>query len=271
MRIVTALAPEAKPLIERYSLKKVDGNLIFPIYQNKNSFLIISGIGKINSAIATAYLHFKSGELNSQPFLNIGIAGHHRPMLGVAVIANKITDHSTGKSLYPPQIVFDSVTRSPLITVNEVETRYKDDAAYDMEAYGYCSSAVKVTTAELVQSLKVISDHPDHSAITLGPQRIESLIRNRMDEIDEFLQRLQLLSVSIARDPIESYDLETFFLRWHFTVSQRHQLRKIIKRWMLLIKEEHPMSVIPEDCANANQAISILESTLLARPLDLHK
>ena len=271
MRIVTALVPEAKPLIERYSLKKVGGNLMFPIYQNKNSFLIISGIGRINSAIATAYLHVKSGELNSQPFLNIGIAGHHRPMLGFAVIANQITDHSTGKSLYPPQIVFDSVARSPLITVNEVETRYEADAAYDMEAYGYYSSAVKVTTAELVQSLKVVSDHPGHSAITLDPKRIESFIRNRIDQIDEFLQILQHLSTSIAREQAESYDLETFFLRWHFTVSQRHQLSKIVNRWALLTKEEHPMNLIPEDCANANQAINILESALLARPLDLHK
>lgn len=270
MRIVTALEPEAKPLIERYNLKRVNGNLMFPIYQNENSFLTISGIGKINAAAATAYLHVKSGELNNQPFLNVGIAGHHRSMLGLIVIANQITDQSTRESFYPPQITFDSLNRSPLITVEKVETEYEADAAYDMEAYGYYSSASKSTTAELAQSLKVISDHRGHSNISLNSKRIRILIENRIDEIDDFIKALQSLSKSVTENQTEPKDLEQFLLRWHFTVTQKHRLRKMIARWALLTNEEDPISVIPEDCKNANQAIGALESALLSRPFNLH-
>jgi hypothetical protein len=270
MRLIIALVPEAKPLIDLYNLKRLDGDLMFPIYQNGNLFLVISGIGQLNSSAATAYLHAKSGELQNQPFLNIGIAGHPHLMLGTAIIANRITDGSIGKNWYPPQTVFDSLNRTTLITVKTVEQKYETDAAYDMEAYGYYSSALKSTSSELAQSLKVISDNLNNSSRALNSKRIENLIRDRLDEIDGFVKALQRLSESITNHQTEPYDLESFFVRWHFTVTQRHQLRKLIRRWMLLAKDENPITTIPRDCLNASQAIEALETSLLARPLNLH-
>ena len=191
-------------------------------------------------------------------------------MLGTAIIANRITDGSIGKNWYPPQTVFDSLNRTTLITVKTVEQKYETDAAYDMEAYGYYSSALKSTSSELAQSLKVISDNLNNSSRALNSKRIENLIRDRLDEIDGFVKALQRLSESITNHQTEPYDLESFFGRWHFTVTQRHQLRKLIRRWMLLAKDENPITTIPRDCLNASQAIEALETSLLARPLNLH-
>lgn len=46
----------AKPIIEKYKLRKYGHSEKFPIYKNENITVIISGVGKVNSAIATTYL-----------------------------------------------------------------------------------------------------------------------------------------------------------------------------------------------------------------------
>ena len=270
MRIVTALLPEAKPIIEKYDLAPMGGDLIFPIYQKNGYFLVVSGIGKINSAIATTYLHLKSGESRNQPFLNIGIAGHHRPIKGMSIVANKITEKISGDTKYPPQIIFEPIHRSHLITVEELENNYEIDAAYDMEGYGFYVSALRCTTAELTQSLKIISDHPTSPANNLDANKIENLIRSRIDEIDQFMKNLIKLSDLAVPRLIEPSILETFYSRWHFTTTQQHQLRKIIRRWLVLEKEDDLSAMIPIDCPNAKQAITTLENKLNARSLVLH-
>ncbi|MBL09509.1 MAG: hypothetical protein CL402_03155 [Acidiferrobacteraceae bacterium] len=270
MRIVTALLAEAKPIIELYNLTPMGGNLIFPIYQKNNYFLVVSGIGKINSAIATTYLHLKSGESRNQPFLNIGIAGHHRPIKGMPVVANKITEKNSGDTKYPPQIIFESLQRSHLITVDKRESMYETDAAYDMEGYAFYISALRYTTAELAQSLKIISDHPTSSATKLDATKIENLIRNRLNEIDRFVQILIKLSRLAMPQLIEPSVLENFYTRWHFTITQKHQLKKIVRRWLVLTKEDNLSAMIPIDCPSAKKAIETLENKLNARSLFLH-
>lgn len=270
MRIVTALLPEAKPIIELYNLTPMGGDLIFPIYQKNDYFLVVSGIGKINSAIATTYLHLKSGESRNQPFLNIGVAGHHRSVRGMAFVANKITEKISGDTKYPPQIIFESLQRSHLITVEKPENRYEIDAAYDMEGYGFYVSALRCTTSELAQSLKIISDHPTSSSTNLDATKIENLIRNRINEIDQFAKFLIKLSDSAMPKSIEPSVLENFYTRWHFTITQQHQLKKIIRRWLVLTKEDNLSTMIPIDCPNAKKAIETLENKLNARSLVLH-
>ena len=270
MRLVTALTPEALPLIEHYQLEQVDSDPLFPLYRNDTIYLVVSGIGKTLAAAATAYLHTKSGELPNQPFLNIGIAGHHRSIAGAARVANRITDQSTGQTWYPPQIIRDSMERSALITVETVEREYAEDAAYDMEAAGFYPIAWRASSAELVQSLKVISDHPGESVAHLDLQRIEGLIGNCFDEIDGLVKALQDLAGIVVSTTPEPYRLEPFVERWHFSVTQRHRLRRVLARWAVLAKGEDPLTSVPSGCPSARHTIEALENALLAKPLDLH-
>ena len=50
--IVMATMFEAKPFIESIPLEQVEKNP-FSLYKNNNTFLILSGIGKANAAMAT--------------------------------------------------------------------------------------------------------------------------------------------------------------------------------------------------------------------------
>ena len=263
--------PEAAPLIEHYRLEKIGNSPIFPLYRNETTYLVVSGIGKTLASAATAYLHVKSGELPNQPFLNIGIAGHRRAITGVPQVASRITDQSTGKTWYPSQIIRDSMERSPLITVETVERTYEEDAAYDMEAAGFYPVAWRASTAELIQSLKVISDHPDEPVAGLDLQRIQDLIGNCINEIHSLVKALQDLAGIVANTTAKSYNLEPFFERWHFSVTQRHRLRRVLERWVVLAKGENPLTSVPLDCPSARHTIEALEYALLTKRLDLHE
>ena len=92
----------------------------------------------------------------------------------------------------------------------------------------------------------------------------------RIDEIDQFMKNLIKLSDLAVPRLIEPSILETFYSRWHFTTTQQHQLRKIIRRWLVLEKEDDLSAMIPIDCPNAKQAITTLEHKLNARSLVLH-
>ena len=271
MRLVTALPQEAAPLIEHYRLKKVNSNPMFPLYQNDTIYLVVSGIGKTLVAAATAYLHTKSGELPNQPFLNIGIAGHQRAITGKSRVASRITNQSTGETWYPSQIICDSMVRSPIITVEAVEHEYAEDAAYDMEAAGFYPVAWRASTAELVQSLKVISDHPGEPVANLDLQRIQGLIGDCIDEIHNLVEALQGLALIVDNKTPEPYSLEPFVERWHFSVTQRHRLRRVLERWAVLQNDENPLASVPPDSSSARHTIEALENALLTKRLDLHQ
>lgn len=72
--LLMATMLEAKPFIAGLSLTKLEQKP-FPVYSNKNYFLIISGIGKTNSAMACTYSCFK---FKPSCIMNMGAAGATR-------------------------------------------------------------------------------------------------------------------------------------------------------------------------------------------------
>jgi len=69
--IVMATMLEAKPFIEGISLAQIE-RTPFPLYKNNNIFLILSGIGKANAAMATFYVCRK---IKPDCIFNLGAAG----------------------------------------------------------------------------------------------------------------------------------------------------------------------------------------------------
>ena len=97
MNFLVALQPEARPLIEKFKLKKRNGSNPFPVFENESHCLAISGIGRIQAAAATGYL---LGQLDGRPqaMINLGIAGHGTLDVGTLFLANRIF-HSQELSL----------------------------------------------------------------------------------------------------------------------------------------------------------------------------
>lgn len=144
---------EAMPLIDRYKLQKVDDEY-FKIYANDEAKLIITGIGSINSAIATTYLLTKYQAKKEDIALNIGIAGaNFNCEIGDIFKANKVIDYST-KSI----LSLDKEGKK-LTTVTNPSTQCDiKNTLVDMEGYGFAKSAMKFVEKENIMIYKVVSD-----------------------------------------------------------------------------------------------------------------
>ena len=236
MHFVVALLAEARPLIDRYSLRGCAEHRAFSVFSDADSDirLIVSGIGKVRAAAATAYLHVVSGANSRSGWLNVGIAGHASLPLGSMVRTHRITDAASGRSWYPSQTIQAPCVGAELICVDRIENCYHSAAAYDMESAGFYPIATRFSSAELVHCCKVVSDNLESPVDVLCHDDVESLIAPRVPEIADIVSQLQAEERCSEALMAQQPDIDAFTERWHFTVSQRHRLRKALWRWSLL-------------------------------------
>ncbi|WP_455210683.1 5'-methylthioadenosine/S-adenosylhomocysteine nucleosidase family protein [Kaarinaea lacus] len=270
IHIVTALACEANPIIQHYHLRKSMNAHGFPVYRNKTITLIISGMGKFAAASAVGYLQALSNSAaddnltQSVPhsWFNVGIAGHKTFELGTAVLAHRVSDAAAQQRFYP-SFTFDlPCVSTDVISVEQAETTYTMDAAYDMEALGFCAAASRFSSFELIHCLKIISDNLTNSHEHITKHVGEELVGNQLlvieNLLDEF-EKLQQVSTAIVV-PSEDYQLLTDQFR--FTVTQQNQLRRLLQRWRVLehvrFTEQFPL----QNFRNAKQVLQALESHL---------
>ncbi len=226
LNIVVALACEAKPIRRFFSLQRSATGQSFPVYQNDEMRLIISGVGKVNAAAAVAYLQALGNE-SSGKWLNIGVAGYADLDVGELILINRITDKTTGENWYPPIVYKHTCRTGALITVDAPQTDYQGETAFDMEASGYYPTATRFASGELVQCIKVISDNRQQTIESINASRIERLIADNMDNIDKLASALNGLHNSLP--DVENDTFAALIGAWHFTATQRHQLNDLLK------------------------------------------
>lgn len=229
IHLVTALMHEAKHLIDFYHLKPAE-TWPYQIYQNKNFSLIVSGIGKKQSSLATAYLYEYAGKVRNRAWLNIGIGGHSKRNLGEGVLAHKITDQSSGKSWYPPRILKINCPSETVLTIEKINLNYEQDVVYDMEAAGFYEAASRFSTQEQVHSFKIISDNSNASTRKVSGTLVRSLIAKNLNLIDSAVKDLCKLSAELSNLDLNSDELNQFLKHWHFTVTESHQLKRLLWR-----------------------------------------
>jgi len=158
--IVTALQSEAQPIIEFLNLIKIEKN----IYSNHDTTLIISGIGKINSAIAVTKLK-PMGKI-----INIGISGSSSHDIGTLHKIKKIIDRCSQKVVHLP---FEGETITCVDTAQNNPTNFKNTLV-DMESFGFYIAARKFTKNENIELYKIVSDKI--SDTVLSPKEVHKLI-----------------------------------------------------------------------------------------------
>lgn len=148
--ITTALYSEASSIIDYLSMKKID-NERFKIFKNHDSYLIITGIGSLNSAIATTYLLSKYEASREDRVLNIGLAGSSfECKIGDVFRVSKVIDYESKSIL---QLNGDK----KLTTFNSPQNEKKvKNSLVDMEGYGFAKASLKFS--KNVEIIKVVSD-----------------------------------------------------------------------------------------------------------------
>ncbi|MDF1823846.1 MAG: hypothetical protein P1U68_04340 [Verrucomicrobiales bacterium] len=238
--------PEAQAVIHQFQLKRVESESdLFPVYESADARvgLVISGIGKVNAAAATACLAASTArrESGAVGWLNFGIAGCGDQIYGETVLAGKVTDPGSERSWFPAATWPKRLDpdRREVITVDRPVSDYPEDGALvEMESAGYFPIALRSSSIELVQVIKVISDDPDHSIEDINKKVVTGLCRASLDSVAPWLvafQELIELEDTRLRDPVFMKDWTDAI---HFSVTQRHQLRRLLAEWAALSENE---------------------------------
>lgn len=228
---VVALRPEADPLIAARSLRAVGEPTAWPLFvRGDEEALVVTGVGRNACAAGCGWLQGYLRPAAHAAWLNVGIAGHSSGPSGRAVLAHKVVEQATGRAWYPPIPHGHSLTGDTLFTVDRPETDFAQPGAYDMEASGFLAATARWATTEMVQVVKVVSDTPTEPASQLDRGGVRSLIEARIDDLEVVAGALARCGEVLALRAADPPGYESLSTRWHFTVTQQRQLRRLLER-----------------------------------------
>lgn len=227
--IYVALPCEAKPLVEHFRLRKETEVKPFDIYLREPFCLTVTGLGKCAMAAGVAYSQALYAAAENPVLMNIGVAGHRDHAVGSLFLIDKIIDVDSGRSFYPPLVFSPSCNTAPVRTASRPQLNYDHADLCDMEASAFFETATRFTSAELVQSLKVVSDNRRAPADCIKPQDVSVLIVAHVPTMEVLSAELLRLAGSITFP--ESRSMIELTSRYRFTANERHQLKKQLQRW----------------------------------------
>lgn len=262
INLVVALAAEARPLVDHFRLRLREDSRGFRIYAGEETRLVVTGIGKSAAAAGTAYLAGSSNGAANEAWLNVGIAGHRDLALGEGVHALRIIDGSSGRSWYPPQVLALPGAGATFTSVDNPESAYPQDSVYEMEASAYYSTAVRFSVGELVQVYKVISDNRFFATDRITKRSISESIGAHLPGIERIAVDLNNLAQELADAQPHLGDVDRFLERWHFTVSQEHQLRAVLQQWASRVPNVAVWDESLNRCPSAKSVLAELRARL---------
>ncbi len=257
--LFAALMPEAKPVIAYLNLKQDPKSKVFSVYRGDNICLTVTGLGKSAMAAGIAYTLASFLPDNSPVLLNFGIAGHAHLSIGSVFVAEKIQDADSGKRFYP-QLVADLPCRGlPISSVSKVSEHYPEDCLSDMEASAFFEIAVRFTSAELIQCLKVISDNQENPSDSVNPKLAQTLIKQNVETLQQLINAL--LSLRQQLDDQEPQAFQQLVQTTHFSVSEQNRLKKLLIRWEALT-DSQPLELQRSEFTSGKAFLKALEERI---------
>ena len=231
---VCALHCEAKPVIDFYRLKKSQDNAGFDLYCGDNMACVISGVGKLASATACAWVAARYQQNRSLAWINLGIAGAAEHELGSLFSLHQVIDGDDGRRYYPAPSGKHTLAGSACKTLVLASREYSEDYLFDMEASGFLYASLRFSSAELIRSLKIVSDNRQ-SSLGRNRQAVSDLVHQNMPAIDQQARDLLAVNdelVALIPDP-ESW--QQLLNQAAFSQTQKNRLRVL---WRYIANRE---------------------------------
>jgi nucleoside phosphorylase len=275
--IVCALQEEALPLIEKYNLKRIvtkSPYSQFPVYESSADEikvkLIISGIGKIRSAIATSLILTDSNSLYTH-CVNFGAAGTDAKHIsqGELLLIRGVYDLGSSRRWYT-DIFHERVCEeaflytSDTIVTNKVlekwsangcflneslsaDSEWKEIKVFDMEGSGFIEGALHALPPENCTLIKLVSDHidSDEKGILHNLKQFKAHVRKLIEEkIDTVVEIIAVRQKYIRKERgnfalIETYS-NTIKNAYTLTESEGIILRQILNYCSLKKEKDNP-------------------------------
>jgi len=194
IKLLVALPAEAKPIISRFGLARVQPDLGFPLYRRGRIALVVTGPGKSAAAAGTDFLATLGDCPQAAIWVNVGVAGHAERKIGEVLLARSIRDADSGRiwRLILPQD--RPCPAADLSTLDRPDLDYRHTGMVDMEASGFFPTACRYADPELVQVLKVVSDNRETIARGLSAKQVRLLIGGALDILEVLLASLDALA-----------------------------------------------------------------------------
>lgn len=253
---VCAMHCEAKPVIDFYRLKKMHDERAFDIYRGDGMICVVSGIGKIASATASAWIAARCGGETPLAWINLGVAGAAEHEIGELFLLNKVIDADNGQSYYPVPVFASSLATSTCLTLSQPGDDYQKDSLFDMEASGFMYSALRFSSAELTQGLKIVSDNR-RQQIGKNRQRVSELVQSQIASIDRQARALIELKQELAALEPASDAWQQLLSLAHFSQTQKSRLRIL---WRYLCNRDLDSESLLQQLSAQNSAHAIIET-----------
>ncbi|MGN0144480.1 MAG: hypothetical protein ACI398_05815 [Clostridium sp.] len=235
--ICTATYVEAEPFIKNFNLKKNLCELKFQIFNNNDMRLIITGIGKIKSAIALTYLFTKYKPSFSDILINIGLCGSSNKNynIGDIFLCNKIIDHDSNKTYFTDILFKHPFKETSIETCSSVagSNTILQSELTDMESSGIYESALTFIQPHEVFFIKIISDYLSTDKIDINI--IKDILSKSADKIigwinsikDEFSFDDTILS------PKDIQAIDSICDNLKLSCTMKNELKQLAKYYVL--------------------------------------
>lgn len=257
--VVTALYQEAHGLIRELELKKNTAYAPFEVFDNESASirLVVTGVGEIAAAAATAAVCARDGADAAEFLVNIGCcvaaegatggcepadrdmdSGYgaaHAAQIGDLYVCHKITEQATGKTFYPDILYRHPWKERELVTgMQPLQRAAAHGALYDMEAAAVYQAGIRFFSPDRMLFLKVVSDFGIAGQERMTAEALTGLLEQYVKEVAAFLTNLREAAdeeETLRNDGILQEDetvLERLFAALHCSQTMRASARQYI-------------------------------------------
>lgn len=252
--VMMALYQEAHGLIRELELKKNTAYAPFEVFDNESAGirLVVTGVGEIAAAAATAAVCARDGADAADFLVNIGCcaaggcepadrdmdSGYgaaHAAQIGDLYVCHKITEQATGKTFYPDILYRHPWKERELVTgMQPLQRAAAHGALYDMEAAAVYQAGIRFFSPDRMIFLKVVSDSGVAGQERMTAEALTGLLEQHVKEVAAFLTNLREAAdeeETLRNDGILQEDeavLERLFAALHCSQTMRASARQYI-------------------------------------------
>lgn len=276
--VMMALYQEAHGLIRELELKKNTAYAPFEVFDNESAGirLVVTGVGEIAAAAATAAVCARDGADTADFLVNIGCcaaggcepadrdmdSGYgaaHAAQTGDLYVCHKITEQATGKTFYPDILYRHPWKERELVTgMQPLQRAAAHGALYDMEAAAVYQAGIRFFSPDRMIFLKVVSDSGVAGQERMTAETLAGLLEQHVKAVAGFLANLwkaadeeeALRSGGILQE--DEAVLEQIFAALHCSQTMRASARQYITYaaltgydWKVELEEWYARGLLP--------------------------
>jgi adenosylhomocysteine nucleosidase len=186
---VTALSAEAKPIVQKYNLKRIY-TLPYTLFENDEIKLLVTGIGLQNAMLAVSAFLGHYTVAKTDILINIGICAAPKIFaIGQTLLIHKLTCNMRfghKEHAYYPDILFEHPFHESELLSLEAPKNAHHPFPVDMEAYGIYTAAARFLDAHRMLFFKIVSDHFEPE--TVNKEQTTILIETALPNILQAIQ-----------------------------------------------------------------------------------